>query len=366
MSDDGRAKGRSLSGRDVPRVEISPGYSISRLICGGWQLAEGHNPRVVLEDSAEAILTSIEQGVDTFDCADIYTGVEALFGEIRPRIVKRYGAALARSVKVHTKFVPDLDRLATIDRDYVRSIIERSLTRLRVETLDLVQFHWWDFNIPGYVQTAQMLQELQAEGKIRLIGVTNFDTRHLSELLEAGVPVATHQLQYSLLDMRPENGMAALCEENGISMLCYGTLAGGFISDRFLGATHAPDPPENRSQTKYSLIIEEFGGWGAFQRFLETVRMVADKHGATIANVAEEYILSCPQVAAIIVGSQRPSHISENRRTFSVELDAEDLSTLRIARGSSSWRGGEVYDLERVPGGRHAAIMKYNLNQDAA
>lgn len=350
----------------IPPIGVGEDYSISRLISGGWQFAEGHNPRVALEDSAEAILTAIEQGVTAFDCADIYTGVEELLGTIRPRIANRFGSAALQALRFHTKFVPDLECLDTIDSAYVRRIIERSLRRLGVETLDLVQFHWWDFKISGYVETALTLKQLQSEGKIRLIGVTNFDAEHLIETLDAGVLIATHQLQYSLLDQRPRENMTELCREREISMLCYGTLAGGFISDRFLGAPAPPDPPENRSQTKYALVIDEFGGWELFQKLLESISRVATKHGATIANVAEQFVLSSPQVAAIIVGARRPSHISENRRAFALELDREDLEILGEARARSAWRGGEVYDLEREPGGRHAAIMKYNLNRDAA
>ena len=117
-----------------------------------------------------------EAGIDTFDCADIYTGVEELIGAFRPEYARRHGAAALRRVKVHTKCVPDLDRLASIDRAYVRAIVDRSLKRLACERLDLVQFHWWDYAVPGCVEAAFWLDELRREGKIDLLGGTNFDT----------------------------------------------------------------------------------------------------------------------------------------------------------------------------------------------
>jgi aryl-alcohol dehydrogenase-like predicted oxidoreductase len=357
-----RASGLSAA---LPTTELAEDYRISRIISGGWQFARGHNPLVELDDAAAAIYAAVEGGVTAFDCADIYTGVEELLGTVRPRIVARYGHDIASQLRFHTKFVPDLDALPSITRDYVTGIIDRSLARLCLERLDLVQFHWWDFDQPGYVEAAGYLDELRHAGKIRLLGATNFDVSHLAEIVAAGIPIAAHQVQYSLLDQRAAGPMTSFCERHGIKLLCYGTLAGGFITDRFLGVRDQPDPPQNRSQVKYGLIIDEFGGWPAFQRLLGDVHGVALKHGATVANVAEQYVLSAPQVAAIIVGAHNPAHISENRRSFDVALDADDRRVLEAARARSRWTGGDVYDLEREKGGRHAAVMNYNLNREA-
>src|SRR5207237_7992055 len=126
------------------------------------------------------------------------SGVVSLIGSLR-----RAYPSLASQFQVHTKFVPDLSELKTLDRRCVEAIIDRSLRRLDMECLDLVQFHWWDFALPRYVETALELDRLQRAGKIARLGVTNFDTLHLDELLAAGVPVVAHQLQYSLVDDRP-------------------------------------------------------------------------------------------------------------------------------------------------------------------
>src|SRR5262245_41746904 len=146
----------------------------------------------------------VETGVTTFDCADIYTGVEALIGRWRRR---RKGSAGA-DVQVHTKYVPDLDRLNTHSRADVSRGVERSLARLGVERLDLVQLHWWDYDIPGFVDVAGWLDELRRTGKIRHVGLTNFDRGRQAEIVAAGVPIVSHQVQYSVLDRRPANGLA--------------------------------------------------------------------------------------------------------------------------------------------------------------
>src|SRR5262249_47199499 len=146
------------------------------------------------------LIAAAEAGIITFDCADIYTGVEDLIGQFRIAYAERHGAEALAWIKIHTKFVPDLDLLPRISKQHVRAIIERSLRRLRQERLDLVQFHWWDYDIPGCVETAQWLDELRHEGKIHLLGGTNFDTEHVERFAAAGVPMVAMQVQYSLLD----------------------------------------------------------------------------------------------------------------------------------------------------------------------
>ncbi len=175
----------------MPTAELRPGYAISRVIKGGWQLAGGHGD-VAREAAIADMAGYMAAGITTFDCADIYTGVEELIGAYL-----RTAPAEARArVKVHTKFVPDLDMLAGIARADVARIIDRSRARLGRDRLDLVQFHWWDYDVPNWLQTALWLKELQGDGKIDLIGGTNFDTAHAAALLDAGVDLATMQVQY--------------------------------------------------------------------------------------------------------------------------------------------------------------------------
>ena len=209
-------------------VELRPGYTISRVIRGNWQLAGGHGAidrATALDDLAAAF----DSGVITFDCADIYTGVEEIIGAFRARLAETRGAEAARMLKVHTKLVPDLARLATISKPYVEGIVDESLCRLCTERLDLVQFHWWDYAVSGAVDTMVWLDEIRRSGKIRHLGATNFDTPHTRAILDAGVPLVSMQTQYSLLDARPEHGLAALCDARDVALLCYGTVAGGFL-----------------------------------------------------------------------------------------------------------------------------------------
>ncbi|HXP63953.1 MAG TPA: aldo/keto reductase [Steroidobacteraceae bacterium] len=343
----------------IPRFELADRYTISRIIKGGWHLAGDHGP-IEPQQARKDMAKFVEAGITTFDCADIYTGVEELIGSFR-----REYPALARSVQVHTKFVPDLPDLATLDRRYVEAIIDRSLRRLGVERLDLVQFHWWDFGVRRYVDAALELDRLRRAGKIARVAVTNFDEPRLAELVNAGVPIAAHQLQYSVVDDRPSRAMAGYCSAHGIALLCYGTVCGGFLSDRWLGK---PDPGasfSNRSLIKYKLVIDDFGGWDLFQELLAALARVATRHASDIASVATAVMLERPGVAAAIVGATNASHLRAHAKIGALALDAGDRASIASVTMRRLGPMGDVYGLERDRDGRHGQIMKYKLNSAA-
>ena len=341
----------------TPRIALNDGFEISRIIKGGWHLAGGHGEIDPVQAERD-MAAFVEAGITTFDCADIYSGVEQKIGDFR-----RHYPDHARKLQIFTKFVPDLDDLPTVDRAYVEQVVDRSLTRLGLEQLDAVQFHWWDFSVPGYVETAFELQRLQQAGKLARVSVTNWDTDHLGELTAAGLRIATHQLQYSLLDNRPERRMVDFCQANQIALLCYGTVAGGWLSERWLGHPESLEPPANRSLVKYKLIIDDFGGWPLFQALLEVLHAIAKKHGTDIATIATRFILDRPAVGAAIVGATNASHLPAHLQLGTIELDSQDHA--HIDRVLTERRGplGEVYALERDRTGKHGRIMKYNLSQ---
>ena len=347
-------------------VELAPGLAVSRLAKGHWQLAERHGPAVERERAIADMRAWVEAGVTLFDCADHYVGVEALIGEFRRR-----HPDLAARVRVATKIVPDLESLARVTRADLERLVDRSLARLGVERLDLVQFHWWDYRVPRYVEAMQWLAELQAAGKIAHLGTTNMDTRRLREIAAGGVRLATNQLQYSVLDHRPEHGLAAYCREQGIGLLCYGVLAGGFLSERWLGAADPAPPLANRSLVKYRLIVEDFGGWGRLQRMLELLDGIARRDGTSVAAVATRYVLDRPGVAAVILGARDAQRLPALVDALGVPLADADRAAIDALAAAGPGPSGDCYELERDESGPHSAIMWKNQNvhgapQDAA
>ncbi|MFT6873480.1 MAG: aryl-alcohol dehydrogenase-like predicted oxidoreductase [Roseivirga sp.] len=347
----------------MERIELRPGYSISRVIKGGWHLAGGHGS-IDENQAIEDMRAFVEAGITTFDCADIYTGVEELIGKFIKRYKSDFNSGDLPPLQVHTKYVPDYNALASLSLADTTKIIDRSLNRLGVEHLDLVQFSWWDYQFDNYVATALHLAELQKQGKIRHIGVTNFDAQHLKEILDAGVEVVSNQVQYSVLDHRPETDMEALAQAHSIPFLCYGTVAGGFLSDRYLHAIDPEEPLENRSLVKYRLIIAEFGGYELFQEALERLRYIGENHGVNIAEVASQYILQKPMVGGVIIGARNKNHLKRLEKITSFELDDDDMGLITSIVNKSEGPKGPVYDLERDKEGRHGRIMRYNLNED--
>jgi aryl-alcohol dehydrogenase-like predicted oxidoreductase len=341
----------------IPRFTLSGDYTISRIIKGGWHLAGDHGATIDPDQARRDMAAFVEAGITTFDCADIYTGVELLIGSFRQAY-----PAHAKRIQVHTKFVPDLSDLRSMDRGYVEAIIDRSLTRLGQERLDLVQFHWWDFSIPRYVETALELDRLRRAGKIAHIGLTNFDTAHLAEIVDAGVPVTAHQVQYSLLDDRPDHAMVDYCDSRNISLLCYGTVSGGFISERWLGKAPPHRDLANRSLIKYKLIIDDFGGWSLFQELLTALAGIAARHGTDIASVATRAILDRPGIAAAIVGATNTAHLHAHTEIGALRLDDADRAAIAAVTDRRRGPAGDVYALERDRNGPHGQIMKYELN----
>ena len=327
----------------IETTELRPGYSISRMLKGGWQLSGDHGT-VETSRAIADMIRYVDLGITAFDCADILRGERAL-----------------KAIKVHTKYVPDRASLKTLVFKDVEAVIDRSLTRLKQERLDLVQFHWWDFDVPGYLETMGHLVRLREAGKIDLIGVTNFDATRLEELCEV-TDIASAQVQYSLLDRRASGAFSEVARANNVGLLSYGTLAGGFLTDTWLGR---PDPGfefENRSLVKYRLIIDEFGGWDLFQALLRAMRGIANANDTDIATVSLWSNLDSEVVKAAIVGARYADRLARALRAFELTPTNKERQALGNVLAERQGPFGDVYELERDISGRHGRIMKYNLN----
>jgi aryl-alcohol dehydrogenase-like predicted oxidoreductase len=204
---------------------------------------------------------------------------------------------------------------------------------MAVESLDLMQFHWWEYQDKNYLDALKYMAELQTEGKIKHLALTNFDTEHLQIITEAGIKIVSNQVQFSLVDRRPEVNMVKFCQQHDIKLFTYGSLCGGFLSEKYLGK---PEPRgfdlTTVSLRKYKNMIDAWGGWLLFQELLSTLKQIAEKHGVSIANVAVRYILDKPAVGGVIVGARLgiAEHIEDNAKVFSWNLNPEDSDRIDI------------------------------------
>ena len=270
----------------------------------------------------------LESGFSTWDLADHYGPAEDFIGEFRRQLAARRGPEALTDVQAFTKWVPSP---GPIDRGRVEESINRSITRMNVESLDLLQFHWWDYEDEHYLEAIGHLEDLRNEGKIHHLGLTNFDTQHLQMTIEQGFQVVSNQVQYALIDRRPEVQMAQYCQGQGIHLLAYGALAGGLLSDRYLGQ---PEPGQSAlttaSLSKYKQIVDAWGGWDLLQALLLALKGIAGRHRVSIADVAIRYILDRPAVAGVIVGVRLgvADHRDDNAKVFDLSLEPEDLDRL--------------------------------------
>jgi aryl-alcohol dehydrogenase-like predicted oxidoreductase len=316
------------------RLQFTPDLRICRLLNGMWQVSGAHGP-IPRREAIDNMFTYHDTGFITWDLADHYGPAEDFIGEFRRRLATERGSEALSQVQAFTKWVPEPGRMT---RHIVEENIQVSLRRMGVDTLDLLQFHWWDYADRNYLEALTYLAELRDEGKIRHLALTNFDTAHLKIIVEHGIRVVSNQVQYSLIDRRPEVQMSQFCQAHGIQLLTYGTVGGGLLSETYLGQ---PEPTRSALTTaslrKYKQMVDAWGGWGLFQELLSALKRIADKHRVSLANVAVRYILDRPAVAGVIVGVRLgvADHREENARVFDITLDGEDHAQLEAVLAKS-------------------------------
>ena len=306
---------------------LAPDLNICRIVNGMWQVAGGHG-NIDRESALADMIRYHEAGFTTWDLADIYGPAEDFIGEFRNRLLTLRGIKELDNIQSFTKWVPQPNR---ITQSMVQSSIESSLSRMHVSSLDLLQFHWWDYNNPYYMDALKYLSDLKDTGSIRHLALTNFDTEHIQMIIDSDIQITSNQIQFSIIDRRPEVKMISFCKEHNISLLAYGSICGGLLSERYVGRKE-PSAIEldTLSLRKYKRMIDTWGGWNLFQNLLLTLNAVAKKHNVSIANVATNYILAKPTVAGVIIGVRLGivDHLGENANVFTFNLDDSDRDSI--------------------------------------
>jgi len=325
------------------RTLLAPGLEISRVVTGLWQVAdmERDGRTVDLDAAAAAMADYAASGFDSFDMADHYGSAEDIAG--------RFVRLRRASGRLFTKWCPVPGDMTPAR---ARAALQRSLDRMAVERIDLLQFHWWTFEHLAYLEAMQELAALQRAGRIAHLGVTNFDTGHLRVLVKHGIGIVSNQVCFSLLDRRAGEAMSKFCLEHGVKLLAYGTLAGGLLSDRWVGK---PEPAAGEindwSKMKYKRFVDAIGGWAVLQGILAALARVARKHAVSVANVATRWVLEQPAVAAVIVGARltEREHRADNLRLFSFTLDDADRAAIDEALAKTTRIPGDCGDEYRRP-----------------
>jgi aryl-alcohol dehydrogenase-like predicted oxidoreductase len=315
-------------------VRFAADLTICRIVNGMWQVSGAHgaiDPRRAVDE----MFAYHDAGFTTWDLADHYGPAEDFVGEFRRRFAADRGAERLAEIQAFTKWVPHPGRMT---RRVVEDAVGISLSRMGVECLDLLQFHRWDYGDARYLEALKHLADLQHDGKIRHLALTNFDTERLRLIADHGTRIVSNQVQYSIVDRRPEARMASFCGDHAITLLAYGTLLGGLLSEKYLGR---PEPQraelDTASLRKYKNMIDAWGGWALFQELLVALKQIADQHQVSIANIGVRYILDRPAVAGVIVGTRLgvAQHLADNARVFDFALGVDDLAMIEAVLAKS-------------------------------
>jgi len=308
---------------NLESINLADDLKICRILNGMWQVSGTHG-QIDKQMAIKSMIAYHNNGFTTWDLADIYGPAESYIGEFR----KKINSEQITNTQALTKFVPNPGPMS---KSIVEYYIDKSLQKMNTDTLDLVQFHWWDYNNLSYMDAIEHLFSLKEKQKIKHVGLTNFDTERVKIMTEKGFTPVTNQVQYSILDQRAEKLMIPFCQKHEIKILAYGVLLGGFFSEKYL-RTDEPTRADldTASLQKYYNMIQEWGGWELFQQLLDTINVISKKHDCSIANVATRFILDKPAVAGVIIGARLgiSEHIEDNSKAFDVKLDSDDLSAI--------------------------------------
>lgn len=296
---------------------------LPRIFSGLWQLSSPAWGSASASKINDQFNKHIQSGFTAFDMADHYGDAEVIFGRFRASYFHKQDLFAATKFCVFQKMV--------VSREAIAANVSERCRRLQQPKLDLLQFHWQHYDNLEYLDA---LRYLQQDSRIGLVGLCNFDTSNMQRVIDEGIQIHSNQVQFSLVDSRPVEKMGAVCSQHNIKLLTYGTLCGGFLSDKWL---NQPEPDLyggtiTPSQRKYFSMICNWGGWALFQELLHTLGEIAKKHNVSISNVATRWVLDFPYVGAVIVGARMgvSDHSGANTAAFGWRLDEKDQADIGV------------------------------------
>jgi aryl-alcohol dehydrogenase-like predicted oxidoreductase len=313
------AKENSLKRRKLGSSDIE----VSALALGCWALAGGAGWGDQDEDEAIATIhAALDQGINFLDTAEAYGNGQS------EEIVGKALLGRRDQAVVATKISPTHTDPAVL-RDYC----EASLRRLQTDYIDHYIVHWPITTHP-VDESLAVLQELEQEGKIRSIGVSNYGKELLSEVIETDVRIDANQLCYSLLSRAIEYDVLPLCRAHDISVTAYMPLMQGLLTGKF---QTIEDVPPFRMRTRHfsgDREMSRHGEPGAEKETfaaIDVVRSIAQELGEPMANVALAWVIAQPGVASAIAGARRPDQIARNVAAGSLDLAPDVIARLDVA-----------------------------------
>ena len=302
------------------------GLKVSAIAYGNWIT---HGSQVDDDTATAAVHEALDQGITTFDTADVYanTVAESVLGEA---LKDERRESLEIFTKVYWPTGPKGPNDCGLSRKHIMESINGSLTRLKTDYVDLYQAHRYDDETP-LEETMEAFADVVRQGKALYIGVSEWTAGQIRDAhalaRELRVPLVSNQPQYNLLWRVIEPEIVPTCAELGIGQVVFSPIAQGALTGKYLPGQQ---PPEGSRATDDKGGATMIGRWlrdDVLER-VQRLRPIADRAGLTMAQLAVAWVLQNPNVSAAIVGASRPDQISDNARAAGVRLEPEVLKAI--------------------------------------
>ncbi|GAA0932317.1 aldo/keto reductase family protein [Nonomuraea longicatena] len=306
------------------------GLIVSEISYGNWIT---HGSQVEEDAAKKCVQAALDEGITTFDTADVYAETKA--EEVLGRALKgQRREGLEIFTKVFWPTGPGKNDRG-LSRKHITESIHGSLRRLQTDYVDLYQAHRFDYSTP-LEETLKTFDDLVRQGKVLYVGVSEWSADEIARALkiadEMGFDrIVSNQPQYSMLWRVIEPEIVPLSEKEGLGQIVWSPIAQGVLTGKYLPGR--PPPSGSRATAELGFFIQDWLRDEVLTKVQELKPIAADL-GLTMAQLAIAWVLQNPNVSSAIIGASRPEQVRDNVKAVGVKLDAEVMSRIDAVLGS--------------------------------
>src|SRR5690349_10958203 len=300
------------------------GLLVSEISYGNWIT---HGSQVEKEAAIACVRAALDEGITSFDTADVYAGTKAEAG-LSEALAGQRRAGLEIFTKVYWPTGPGPNDRG-LSRKHIMESIEGSLLRLQTDYVDLYQAHRFDITTP-LEETMLAFADLVRQGKVLYVGVSEWTAEQIARgaalARELQIPFVSHQPQYSMLWRVIEPQVVPACEREGISQIVFSPIAQGILTGKYLPGAEAPEG-SRLADARGSQMISRWMRDDVLNA-VQQLKPIAEEAGVTMAQLAVAWVLKNPNVASAIIGASRPEQVFENVKAIDIELDDDVIKQI--------------------------------------
>jgi len=305
---------------------------VSEITYGNWIT---HGSQVEQEAAIKCVRAALDNGITTFDTADVYAGTraETVLGKALKGVRRESYELLT---KVYWPTGPGKNDRG-LSRKHIMESVHASLSRLKTDHIDLYQMHRFDFETP-LEESLSAFDDLIRQGKVNYIGFSEWTAAQISDALkiqdsQGYTRFVSSQPQYSMLWRVIESEVVPLSTREGIGQIVWSPIAQGALTGKYLPGKKPP---------KGSRATDKKGGANMISRWMrdevltavQNLKPIADGNGLTLAQLAVAWVLQNPNVSSAIIGATKPSQIKENIKASGVKLDSATMNAIDKVLGA--------------------------------